>query len=327
MEVKADEVDGNKTGLRKLKKPKLDLGGIEVIDIEDDDQNSVSQIFKPINIIEQSTNKFNAISIDHYSNFIDLSNENDDDDDDDDDIKILHYKPSNTTFGRKRKKPFSNPSILGTGQSSNSKEETTSSSSSSIFICEICIELKSGNESFTIKGCGHLYCTDCTTKYVASKLQQNILTIGCPIPGCVGNLEPEYCRRSLPPEVFDRWGMALCEAAIVGSRKFYCPYKDCLAVMICDGDKRKVLRESECPYCKRHFCAKCRVPWHTGIECSKFQKLDENERENEDITLMKLAKKKRWGRCPKCRFYVEKTEGCDHMNCRCGTHFNYRSGK
>lgn len=30
--------------------------------------------------------------------------------------------------------------------------------------------------------------------------------------------------------------------------------------------------------------------------------------------------------CPFCRFWVEKTEGCDHMRCRCGKEFCYKCG-
>jgi hypothetical protein len=47
-------------------------------------------------------------------------------------------------------------------------------------------------------------------KYVASKLQDNVYTIRCRVPECVGGLlELEHCRCILPQEVFDRWG-TLC---------------------------------------------------------------------------------------------------------------------
>ena len=31
-------------------------------------------------------------------------------------------------------------------------------------------------------------------------------------------------------------------------------------------------------------------------------------------------------KCPKCKFYVEKTEGCNHMTCKCSTEFCYLCG-
>ncbi|XP_015873433.3 E3 ubiquitin-protein ligase RSL1 [Ziziphus jujuba] len=314
MEVKA----GGGGGSKSPKKPKLEKNvNLAIIDVEEDDHNLFR--FKPI--IEKGTNKFNAISVEHYSkyrdlhlaNFIDLCHENLDDE-----LQFLSFKPVNTQFGKKREKPFSNPSISETGQSSNSKINDPT------FVCEICVEPKSANESFAIKGCTHSYCTDCVTKYVASKLQENIPRIGCPVSGCGGYLEPEYCRPILPPDVFDRWGITLCEAAIVGSRKFYCPYKDCSMMMIDDG--KEVLMECECFNCRRLFCAQCKVPWHTGIVCSEFQKLNKNEREREDIMLMNLARNKHWRRCPNCKIYVERTDGCLFMQCRCGTAFCYNCG-
>lgn len=187
------------------------------------------------------------------------------------------------------------------------------------FTCEICVELKPFKESFPIKGCSHCYCSDCVHKYVALKLQFNITQIPCPDSGCKGVLRPEYCQSILPPEVFNRWGDALCEALISVSSKFYCPFKDCSEPLIQDADSNGIV-ESECPSCRRLFCAKCKVPWHSGIKCGEFQKLHKNERESGDIMLMQLAKKNRWTRCPKCKFYVERSEGCLFMKCRCASH-------
>ncbi|XVF88959.1 hypothetical protein PTKIN_Ptkin19aG0093300 [Pterospermum kingtungense] len=295
---------------------------IEIIDLESD-----------LFIKEKGTTKKNAISVDQYSeqresiikvstttsdgsNYIDLDNY-------DDDLVVLSFKPPKTPFGKKRqitKKPFSGVSITEPGESSSSPQANLDPS----FFCEICVEPKQANESFNIKGCSHAYCTDCMIKYVASKLQDNITAIRCPVGNCEGSLEPEYCRSILPREVFDRWGDALCEAMVLASERFYCPFKDCSMLLINDGGQ--VVKESECPNCWRLFCAQCKVPWHAGIECGDFQKLHKNEREREDIMLMNLAKQKKWGRCPKCRFVVEKIMGCKYILCRCGTAFCYDCG-
>ncbi|KAM2313855.1 hypothetical protein ACFX1S_026954 [Malus domestica] len=192
-------------------------------------------------------------------------------------------------------------------------------------VCTICVEHKEAHDRFDLKNCSHAYCTDCIVNYVASKLQDNITSIRCPVPNCIGLLEPEYCRPILPPEVFYRWGSALCEAVILGSEKFYCPYKDCSAILIDDGTE--VVRQSVCPNCWRMFCAQSKAPWHEGIKCEEFLKLNKDEREKEDIMLMDLAQKQQWRRCPKCRFYVEKSVGCMFMKMYgCRTAFCYRCG-
>lgn len=243
-------------------------------------------------------------------NFIDLSAETSNYFDGDEDLRVLRFKPSNTLFGKRRK-------TLDGGFSSNSKPKNEDPS----FVCEICFETKSSHESFGIKNCSHVYCTDCVVNYVDSKLQENVTSIGCPIPNCIGLLDPEYCRLILKPEMFEKWGRGLCEAVIHGSQKFYCPFKDCSAMLI--DDAVEVVRDSECPNCNRMFCAQCKVPWHAGIECAEFKKLNKNERENEDIMLRNLAQKNQWRRCPKCRFYVERSLGCDAMRCRSVSYLIY----
>lgn len=142
-------------------------------------------------------------------NFIDLCY------DDDDDFRVLTFQPSNTRFGKRRK--------TLNGESSNSNHHSNSMNDSSSFVCEICFDAK---KSFGNQNCSHSYCEDCINNYVASKLQENITSIKCPVPDCKGSLDLEYCRPILPPKVFEKWGSALCEAMIVGSQRFYCPFKD-----------------------------------------------------------------------------------------------------
>lgn len=299
-----------------------------VINIEEYDLSSC--LIK--SILEKGTNKLNPISVEdcledrdlhlalmasvlpppnpnNNNNVIDLSQENGGEDDEE--ISFLGFKPPISCLGskggRRRSKPFSADSVTEKGESSNSKNDPE-------FLCDICVEPKTVKEWFSIKACGHSYCTDCMARYVASKLQDNFAKIGCPLPDCEGCLEAEHCRSILPVEVFDRWGDALCEAMILGSEKYYCPFKDCSMMLIDDG--KEAVLESECPYCCRLFCARCKAPWHTGIDCTEFQKLNKDEREREDIMLMKLAQDKLWRRCPNCKIYVEKTDGCLFMTCR-----------
>ncbi|CAL2274440.1 unnamed protein product [Prunus armeniaca] len=226
--------------------------------------------------------------------------------------------PSKKGYGNPRSRtPYKPPmdlSITEVGESFNSEN----TKSQQPFVCEICVEPKAAaSEWFGIKNCSHAYCRDCMVSYVASKLEVNITSIRCPDPDCTsGLLDPEHCRSILPREVFERWGVALCEAVVPASQKFYCPYKDCSAMLIIDDDGKKgmIVRQSDCPHCRKLFCAQCKVPWHVGFECAKFQKLNKVERERENM-LRNLAKKEQWRRCPNCRFYVERSWGCNIIQC------------
>ncbi|XXG81601.1 hypothetical protein AAC387_Pa09g2193 [Persea americana] len=128
----------------------------------------------------------------------------------------------------------------------------------------------------------------------------------------------------LPPKLLDGWGNFLCESAILEQTKFYCPFKDCSALLL--ADDRIAVTESQCPHCSRLFWAHCKVPWHSGIGCEEFQKLKVDDREREDIMVVKLAKKKKWQKCPRCGFIVERIEGCNTMKCRCNYRFCYSCG-
>lgn len=260
---------------------------VEVIDVDD---------FIP-SAFFQGTIRSNAVSVERHDavfksvHIIDLS-----DTEDDDDLRILNFTPANTSFGKRKK-------LRG------------ESSSAAPFDCEICAETKTSKEAFSINGCCHVYCNHCIALYVESKLQDNVVNIGCPVPQCRGLLEAEDCRSILAPEVFDRWGTALCEAVISLEEKFYCPFPDCSVLLIREG-KDEDIRESNCPNCRRQFCALCRVPWHEDLPCEEFQKLNADERGREDVMLRNLAKQMMWKRCPNCGFYVAKTSGCMYMKCR-----------
>lgn len=170
-------------------------------------------------------------------------------------------------------------------------------------------------EMFKSNTCSHVFCNDCIRKYVATKIQDNIAMVKCPEFKCSGTLEAQFCQSIIPKEVFERWESALCESLIMGSQKFYCPFKDCSALMVDDGGDGTVT-QAECPNCCRLFCAQCKVAWHVGVKCSEFFMLRSDERSNEDLLVMEMARNKKWRRCPKCKIFVEKVSGCVHITCR-----------
>lgn len=271
-----------------------------------DEEDSDCYIFSaPLS--SRGSTKREAISVENYDRdrnlriksespiFIDLDQYNDVEDDDD--LRILCFPPAQK--------------FLEKGQSSKSKPRRPLA-----FDCEICVESKPAVESFQISGCRHSYCCDCVSKYIAAKLQDNLLSIGCPVSGCSGRLEPDQCRLILPREVFDRWGDALCEAVVMRSKKFYCPYKDCSALVFLDEGEDVNMKESECPHCNRMVCVACGTQWHPEITCEEFRKLANNERGRDDILLKKMAESHKWARCPSCKFYIEKSQGCLYMKCR-----------
>ncbi|KAJ9189833.1 hypothetical protein P3X46_001085 [Hevea brasiliensis] len=195
----------------------------------------------------------------------------------------------------------------------------------SLRFSQICAEMKHSDQMFETERCVHSYCSDCISKHVAAKIHDSVTIITCPGLNCKAVLELDTCRAKLSKGVIDRWEESLCEELISASQRFYCPFKDCSAMLVADNEG-EAIREAECPFCHRLFCARCYVPWHSGVECEVFQSLNEDERGREDLMFIEIAKDKKWSRCPHCKFYVERTDGCPHMICRCKFEFCYGCG-
>ena len=184
----------------------------------------------------------------------------------------------------------------------------------SLCVCDICMDVIPDERKFKIQNCSHIFCNGCIRRHVVAKIEGNKTVVRCPNPNCKDVIEPEHCCSIIPKKVFDKWGDILCENVVVETQKFFCPFKDCSALLIRDGDE--VVTSSECPHCNRLFCAQCKVSWHAGINCEEFKRSKREKGENGDSLVQKLAKKKGWRKCPKCRFYVERIAGCSLITCR-----------
>ncbi|KAL3512020.1 hypothetical protein ACH5RR_024737 [Cinchona calisaya] len=220
-------------------------------------------------------------------------------------------------------------SPLGAAQFYNNEKSFGASKEigeSSRLYCDICMEEKKRYDMIKLESCSHSLCSDCLSRLIQAKIEGNIHFITCPNINCNDIIEPDFVKGMIPENVVARWEELRSEATILDSQKFYCPYKNCSAMLVNDAEEEIVIRESECPVCRRLFCAKCRVPWHPGFECEEFQKLKVDEKGNDDLTVHVLAQKNKWTKCPNCKFLVDKNEGCIHMTCRCGFEFCYICG-
>ncbi|GLC42593.1 hypothetical protein PLESTM_001354300 [Pleodorina starrii] len=82
-----------------------------------------------------------------------------------------------------------------------------------------------------------------------------------------------------------------------------------------------------CPACRAAFCPRCLIPgWHKGFSCAAFQALPPQERNPDTAAVLRLSAQRSWQRCPVCRALVERSGGCNHIRCRCGTQFCYACG-
>ncbi|KAL2072976.1 hypothetical protein VTL71DRAFT_10300 [Oculimacula yallundae] len=73
-----------------------------------------------------------------------------------------------------------------------------------------------------------------------------------------------------------------------------------------------------CNSCGFLTCVVHKLPWHEGFSCEEFDCDDSQiERlEAEELTAKLLSQNSKV--CPTCKEGVTKSDGCDHMECRCG---------
>ena len=76
-------------------------------------------------------------------------------------------------------------------------------------------------------------------------------------------------------------------------------------------------KRSTCLHCGTSVCFDCKQPWHPGTSCEQV----------EAAAMAEWTEKHDSGRCPKCRTVIERSEGCNHMSCRCGYEFCWLCGE
>ena len=79
-----------------------------------------------------------------------------------------------------------------------------------------------------------------------------------------------------------------------------CPYPDCESY-----SKKGNNKYVSCINNGHKFCLKCLKNWHGNEPCQ----IDHNE----SFEKWKNANEVKW--CPKCKYFVEKNEGCNHITC------------
>ncbi|XP_076917709.1 E3 ubiquitin-protein ligase RSL1-like [Bidens hawaiensis] len=182
------------------------------------------------------------------------------------------------------------------------------------FTSEICIEpvtLRNNKFNDYNDKCVHPFCTECMTKYIQMKLEDNLSDIRCPATTCKHCLKPLSCRLKITQQLFVKWCDVLCESTVLPIERVYCPNKECSELILNEcGDQK--LKRCVCPTCKKPFCFMCKVTWHEGFTCEETRK----HRDENSVAFDLLYKKNKWRRCPRCGHCVERVDGCALIRCR-----------
>ena len=172
--------------------------------------------------------------------------------------------------------------------------------------CLICEnKLTSEELDYNFIECFHGFCDSCYYDYLKEKIINNdVEYIKCPQKGCNTILNDNFIQNHLLSDI------PLLEKYIKFKQRKQlakdpniqlCPYPNCesyanknpksLFVTCLEGHK---------------FCFNCLKDWHENEKCKI-----ENDKKFENWRNSRKVK-----RCPKCKYFIEKNEGCNHMTCR-----------
>ncbi|KAI8944623.1 hypothetical protein F4801DRAFT_585238 [Xylaria longipes] len=164
--------------------------------------------------------------------------------------------------------------------------------------------------------CDHAYCLDCFENLCLSAPTRNSAVK----IRCVGNLGSCNTVLSLPQlqehlssSAFEEL-LEKCFASYVRLQPDllrYCPSPNCDYVYRANGAAKMLT----CSSCLVSVCTSCHAQ-HGTMSCADHQDVSSGRQEAND----RLKKEMGIKDCPKCRTPLEKTDGCNHVACRCGAH-------
>ena len=172
--------------------------------------------------------------------------------------------------------------------------------------CLICNEKLTHNEYFSnYINCYHFFCNDCYYNYFKEKIENNnnVAKIKCPKSGCTNTLFDYFIQNKISNDIslLDKYLKFKERRQLMYNPDYQiCPYPDCESYV-----KKGKNKYVSCIQNGHKFCLKCLKGWHGNESC----KIDK------DKSFESWRNSSNVKKCPKCKYYVEKIDGCNHMTC------------
>lgn len=166
--------------------------------------------------------------------------------------------------------------------------------------------------------CHHTYCTECFTNQCISATDSDNIPIRCyggDSANCTHIFSTTVLQKILPTPIFEQ----LLESSFTTYIRThpqdfqYCPTPDCSQIFRISSNGINF----DCPACLASICTNCALVSHDGLSCATYKELVSEGNE----AFEKYKADKGIKDCPKCSTPIEKTFGCNHMECLgCRTH-------
>ncbi|CAN6567876.1 unnamed protein product [Malus baccata var. baccata] len=183
--------------------------------------------------------------------------------------------------------------------------------------CPICMcEIE---DEYRLEDCSHLFCRSCLVEQCESAIKnQDSFPMFCAHKGCRSLILFSDLKSLLPSEKLEELFRSSLGAFVASSGGIYrfCPSPDCSSVyqVAAPGTDGEPF---VCGACYAETCTRCHLEHHPYLSCEQYREF----KEDPDSSLKKWCKGKEYVKsCPVCRYTIEKIDGCNHIECRCGKH-------
>ena len=171
--------------------------------------------------------------------------------------------------------------------------------------CDICYEeINDEDKILNTIPCGHLFCTQCWFNYLkTSIIEAKVDNIKCMDHECGDIICDEFILKHISEnkDLVEKYKKFTKRAEILKDpNKKICPNPDCDSFL----QRSELTKYVECENGHK-YCFECLKPPHGDEKCDYI----------EEKQFMSWTKGKRVKRCPRCKMYTEKNEGCNHMTC------------
>ncbi|KAM3128197.1 hypothetical protein pb186bvf_019680 [Paramecium bursaria] len=166
---------------------------------------------------------------------------------------------------------------------------------SQVQVCAICFESKLKQDIFD----QHDICISCFKSFLKVKIESGqVQDIKC--PHCQFQLTDQIIEQYTKKKIYDKY-LRFKNNLIIAQNPLaaWCPNQWCNQVI-------NLQNTVICQHCMTKICKECKQKHHEGVNCQEnIQNQLQEWQVNRDIQ-----------QCPKCKFLVEKANGCNHMTCQ-----------
>jgi len=188
----------------------------------------------------------------------------------------------------------------------------------SSFTCPVCWTDAPDN-IFSLE-CGHLFCSDCWSMYVTSKIRdEGECSFTCMAMDCTLVVPDNFVNKVTTDATFQRFNELILRHYVAHQPQLkFCPAPSCTYTVKCQASTSKASLAKIVPIVRcsesHAFCFGCPVESdHRPLVCNAAKLwLKKCQDDSETANWIKSNTKE----CPKCQSTIEKNGGCNHMTCK-----------